>query len=199
MIKYSIFQLLIASILLLSCNGSKNRNRQLTNTPDSNNSNLSFKKKNTSHFEDSIHFFTNCSELLSNSSIGAFQEPTLNTDSANFICFADCYSCKKQYEVIFLLKGDINNRKQIGYDSLSAEFMKGCDNNFAKFDCFAFVNPSRDPDTQKDPHAINLDFPLITIIYHRITDDNWKLIGKVKVASFKEYQLLQFKIIYGLR
>jgi hypothetical protein len=56
----------------------------------------------------------------------------------------------------------------------------------------------RDPDKQKNVHAMNIDFPVTVKAYERTTGDNWKFLKKVRVKTFHELSLLKFKTIYHI-
>ncbi len=187
---------------LLSCESSPRyvKPNQTTST-DSNA--LSVKKLDTNNMvvnsTDTTHFLNNCSELMTNTEVGALMGINRNNDSTGYLCFAECYDCKEAYQIIFVHKGGVSARKRLGYEEISKEFHNGCKNNFESFDCFAFVNPMRDPDKQKDEHAMNIDFPVIVKIYKRTIGDNWKFIERSKAKTFEEYQMVLFKTIYGIK
>lgn len=186
---------------LLSCESSpRNVKPYQTTLTDSNT--LSVKKLDTNNKIDStdtMHFLNNCSELMANTEVGALMGINRDNDSTGYLCFAECYDCKEAYQIIFVHKGVVSARKRLGYKEISRVFHNGCNNNFESFDCFAFVNPMRDPDKQKDEHAMNIDFPVIVKIYKRFTGDNWKFIECSKAKTFEEYQMVLFKTIYGIK
>lgn len=185
---------------LLSCQSHSNKKLdKFTSVDTSVNQNRTLSRINTdTSIINSVHFLGNCLELMSNSSVGSLAEIDKDKDSTGYLCFADCYDCKESYEIIFVYKGGVSVRKRLGFEGVSKEFDNGCNNNFKNFDCFAFVNPMRDPDKQKDEHAMNIDFPVTVKIYKRITGDTWEFVKKIKVKSFEEYQLVRFKTIYDI-
>ena len=194
---------IVLFVLYLLCFAASCTNNvpDISSTVSNNKIDSSFtSKKELKRNIDTFHFINNCSELIANKSIGAIQGTNHGKDSVGYFCIADCYVSKDKgsYEIIFSYKGGIVKRKTLGYDGLSKNYDEGCANNFINFDCFAFVIPMRDPDKQKDEHAMNIDFPNIVKIYRRIENDNWVFLKRVKVNSFEEYSEQQFKIIYGL-
>jgi hypothetical protein len=56
----------------------------------------------------------------------------------------------------------------------------------------------RDPDKQKDVHAMNVDFPVTVRSYERTKGDNWKLLKKARAKTFNELSQLQYRTIYHL-
>ncbi len=189
-------------LCLLSCESSP-RNVRLHQTISTDSNTLSVTKLDTNNkvinSTDTIHFLNNCSELMTNTEVGALMGINKDNDSTGYLCFAECYDCKEVYQIIFVHKGGVSVRKKLGYEEISKEFHNGCNNNFESFDCFAFVNPMRDPDKQKDEHAMNIDFPVIVKIYKRTTGDNWKFIERSKTKTFEEYQMVLFKTIYEIK
>jgi hypothetical protein len=154
-------------------------------------------KKTDAEGVDTVGFFHNCSDLISHSSLGSLQGVKANSDSIKNLYFADCFDCKETFQIIFVHK-DSEKRQDKEYDSLSSEFHGGCSVNFKNFNCFAFIYPMRDPDKQKNVHAMNMSFPLIVKVYERISDDNWKFVKRSIVKTFEEFSELRFKTIYHL-
>jgi hypothetical protein len=148
---------------------------------------------------DTTNFFNDCLKLMNNSYIGSLTGIVRGKDSINFLCFADCYDCKRSYEIVFVRKGGVLKRKSLGIDKISDDFYKGCNNDFVNFDCVAFVNPMRNPDMQKDPHAMNIDFPVTMNIYVRLENNTWQFIKSITVRTFEEYQTERFKAIYNIK
>jgi hypothetical protein len=188
------FGLFLFFLLYISCHRLKNEASAIT-TVDSVkeidtgiNLNLYFNR-------DTSGFFSNCQELIQHSSLGNLQGVDASKDSIKNFYFAECFDCKETYQVIFVHK-DIYRRNDEAYELLSKEFNTGCSDYFKNFYCFAFVCPMRDPDKQKDPHALNVDFPTIVRVYKRMNNDNWKFIKESNVMNYKQYALLKFKSIY---
>ncbi len=179
-------------VLIASCNSESSSNK--ITVSDSLIKRIAVKLQIT----DSVHFFNNCSELMNGSSSGGIQGVNTSKDSTGYFCFVECFDCKESYEVVLSYKGGIEKRKFIGYQKIEASFNSGCQNLFNDFDCFAFVLKMRDPEKQKDMHAMNIDFPVNVKIYKRISGDTWQFIKKIKAKSFEEYSRAELNTIYGL-
>jgi hypothetical protein len=119
-------------------------------------------------------------------------------DSLGHLCFSACYSCQNTFDIIFVLKGGLSRRIKLGDESISKIFTSGCANTFQDFDCYAFVLKMKNPDKMADMHATRYSFPTAVTVYKRIQADNWSLVKKYLVKSYKEYRTLQFNTIYGL-
>jgi hypothetical protein len=119
-------------------------------------------------------------------------------DSASNLCFASYYKVTVPYEIIFVYKGSVKKRNEIGYPLIPKEFDQGCANMYANFNCFAFVLKMKDPSLQDDPNFTGYSFPTVVKAYRRISEDRWSLLKQVTVKSYSEYRRLQFKTIYGL-
>ena len=119
-------------------------------------------------------------------------------DSASNLCFAAYYKPTVPYEIIFVYKASVEERKTHGYPLIPKAFDKGCSNLYADFNCFAFVLKMKDPSLQDDPNFNAYSFPSLVKIYKRITGDEWSFLQQVTVKSYSEYRKLQFSTIYGL-
>lgn len=186
-------------IFFTSCHDattSENKPNSNIGNSDSTNYTDSYEKIQTSP-KDTTGFFSNCQELMYHSSLGSLQSVEADKDSLKNLYFAACYDCKTTFEIVFSHKVP-EKRKDQNYKSLSNEFTNGCAEYFKNFNCFAFVCPMRDPDKQKDVHAMNIDFPVEVRVYERTADDIWEFVKRAKVKNFKDYALLQFKSIYHL-
>lgn len=142
---------------------------------------------------DTSGFFKNCEELNSSAQWGILQGVDIPRDSLEHLCFAQCFSCSKTFEIVAR-----HPEKAIREsDTLFNYFNRSC-SEFAKpFECFAFVCPMRNPDLQDDPHASNIDFPVDVTVYERIVDDEWRFVKIQRVKSLSEYTNLQYRIIYN--
>ena len=188
---------ILSLLILISCNNLTSENKASSNKDSNNLGNLAVSEENGMNSKDTAGFFSNC-QKWTGSSMGFLQEVEASKDSLGPFCFYECYDCKETFEIIFVYK-DVKKRGQANHDFIWNEYEKGCVNIFSNFECFAFVYPMRDPDKQKDVHAMNIDFPITVRVYERNTGDNWKFLKKIKVKTFKELSLLQFKTIYRLK
>ncbi|SEN39219.1 hypothetical protein SAMN04488505_11041 [Chitinophaga rupis] len=145
---------------------------------------------------DTTGFLSNCSPFMKSAYVGVLQGTNASRDSIFNLCFAPCYDCPETYEIIFVYKGGVRERKLMDYKIMEDIFRKGCGNHFSEFDCFAFVVPIRDPEKQDDMHALNMDFPLEVKVYSRIEGDKWRKVIARRVNSFEEYGDLQLNVIY---
>jgi len=185
---------LLGLIWITSCgtstneNGSKSENKKKDSVTFEENSKITF---------DTTGFLKNCDELISHSSLGNLQGVEAGKDSIMNFYFGECFTCNETYQIIFVHK-EFNKRLDEAYNVLSSEFKNGCTNDFKNFNCFAFVYPMRDPDKQKDPHAINFDFPMFIRAYERIDNDNWRFIKSRQVKNYQEYALFKFNSIYHI-
>ncbi|MEI9942922.1 MAG: hypothetical protein WDN26_01755 [Chitinophagaceae bacterium] len=167
-------------LLIIGCNSSIDRHKEATS-------------EYLSNSLDTSGFFSNCQELTGHLSSGYIQGINRSKDSLGSFYFSACYDCAQSFEVIFFHnKGE--NGTEIGWK----EAKNGCSDYFKNFDCFAFIYTMRDPDKQKDIHAMNIDFPIKVRTYKRVINDNWKFIREIKAKTFEEFSLLQFKTIYNL-
>jgi hypothetical protein len=187
--------IIIIAILILSCNQTINKKKD--SHPDSTTSthtpNIGEAKS------DTTGLLKNCNLLMDHSIIGSLQVKNASKDSTGFFGFFDNYKEPNTYEIIFVYKGGVQKRKGLaGFDTIRPRFLEGCNNNFMDFDCYAFVLPMRDPEKQDDVDAMNIDFPVMVKAYKRIGNDNWRFVKVLKVKSYDEYTMLQFKTIYGL-
>jgi len=144
---------------------------------------------------DTAGFFSNCQHWTYGLFMGNLQGVNASKDSLGAFCFYECYDCKETFRIIFIHKSKSANNTN---KAVWSEFENGCNEKYPNFNCFAFVYPMRDPDKQKDVHAMNIDFPVIVKTYERMADDNWRFIKQVKAETFKELALLQFRTIYHL-
>ncbi|HVV53985.1 MAG TPA: hypothetical protein VHC47_01600 [Mucilaginibacter sp.] len=146
---------------------------------------------------DTVRFFQDCKMMRKKHYIGGIQGTNAGRDSTGFIAFFPCYACHDTYEILFVHKGGLKQRKTLGYDGIEKDFLSGCNDSFSKFDCFAFVVPMRDPEKQSDMHALNMDFPTTVKVYERINGNKWEFIKEQHVKTFQEYGRLQLNVIYG--
>jgi hypothetical protein len=152
-------------------------------------------KANEPNSSDTTGFLSNCQNWTHGVFQGYLQGLDVEKDSLGTFCFYDCYDCKESFEIIFIHK----TKKGPDTDnSIWKEFENSCKNSYANFNCFVFVYPMRDPDKQKDVHAMNIDFPVGVKVYERIAGDNWNFVRAVETKSFKELSLLKFRTIYHL-
>ena len=150
-------------------------------------------------FRDTIYksFLVDC-EKWNEQSIGALQGLDKPKDSTGYLCFSAYYDCPNPYEIIFVYKGGVSKRKELGYDGLEKLFPSGCQNYYRDFDCFCFEINMRDPQKQEDIHATKYTFPAAVKIYKRVMNDKWTLTQKLNIQSYTEYRYIQFKTIYGI-
>jgi len=145
---------------------------------------------------DTSHFLKDCNTMKRQYYVGAIQDTLADRDSAGYIVFFPCYTCKETYEVIFAYKGGKNARKVLGYDGVEKEYLEGCKDGFKKFESFAFVLPMRNPEKQKDLHAMNIDFPVKVKVYGQIERDNWRYIVQREFKTFNDYAAFQLAVVY---
>ena len=119
-------------------------------------------------------------------------------DSAGNLCFSEYYGSAMPYEIVFVYKASVEQRRQMPNDSINNNFLHGCDSLFADFDCFAFVHPMINPDSLSDIHKDNDIYPGQVKVYKRIKDDQWSFVRETKVNSLRELSDLKFRTIYGL-
>jgi hypothetical protein len=184
---------ILLSITLLNC---KPGGRASANTAKNEISSSDKVKISTINL-DTLDFLKNCDTLISHSYIGALQGIKHPKDSTGLFCFIPNYAAPKTYEVVLAYKG-IENRNLDKYEEMSKAFNQGCGNNFAKFDCFAFVAPMLDPEKQPDLDSPTMEFPLNVQIYKRESNGRWKPVAGRLVNSFGEYSELRFNTIYGI-
>lgn len=193
MLKINIYCIVI--IVIVSCNNSGSVKKTSLDSKDD--TAITY-VKGIKELIDTTDFFSNCDELIHHSTLGSLQGVEASKDFLQRLYFGDCFDyCKETFQIIFAHK-DINKRTDGGYNSITKEFENGCSNYFKNFECFAFVCPMRDPDKQKDIHALNIDFPVVMRIYERVSGDNWSFIKKVVAKTFEEYALIRFKTIHHL-
>ncbi|WP_439694705.1 hypothetical protein ACFGVS_16035 [Mucilaginibacter sp. AW1-7] len=141
-------------------------------------------------------FLNDCSYLLHNGSyIGSLQGVNSSRDSLANLCFAYNFKAKETYEVMFVFKGGLAKRSEVGTDSIKKVFYNGCENNFQDFDCFTFIHPINDPD-KIDPNDVDNGFPAMVKIFKRISPYKWKFLDSQRLKSFSEYSNLRFRLIY---
>ena len=145
-----LYLTILACILLFGCESkqAKKDNADTSKTPK--------KEAGMNRSKDTIAFLDDCKRLAERGYIGGLQGTTHSRDSTGLFGFIPCYDCAVTYEVVLVLKGNFHARKTFEYETLTREFDKGCENNFNKFNCFAFVVPLKDPEKQKDGHGIGL-------------------------------------------
>ena len=187
----------LISCLFISCKSQNfdKRSPGLENVRDSNKRTKIINK--TVSTVDTTGFFKNCEQLMNGSSIGALQGTNHSDDSTSNLCFLDNYE-NKSFEIILLLKGGIGKRKTVDPSKIVKLFNGGCRNMFTNFDCYAFVLPMRDPQTQIDLNEMNIDFPVTVKSYRRITSDNWQFLREFKAKTFRDLSDFQFATIYDL-
>lgn len=115
----------------------------------------------------------------------------------SYLCSADVF-CAKPFELFFLFR-DTNLKLPSGSDSIYHLFVNkelGKD-EYHEFDCYAFVYPHRDPETQPDIHADNTDYPVVITTYKRVHDDTWRFIEKKKLSNLDEYLNFQYMILHN--
>ena len=178
-------------IFLTSCQGSPS-----VKTINSKSNDNAVAKNSNENLQDTTGFLFNCQKWSTGISEGYLQGIEASKDSLGNFCFYQCYDCKETFEIIFVHK---TKRGADTDDSMWNEFKDGCGNQYPDFNCFAFVYPMRDPDKQKDVHAMNVDFPVTVRVYERTIGDNWNFLKKVRAKNFHELSLLQFKTIYHLQ
>jgi hypothetical protein len=145
---------------------------------------------------DTFHFLKDCNIMKHQYYVGAIQDTLADRDSAGYIVFFPCYTCKETYEVVFAYKGGKNARKVLGYNGVEKEYLEGCKDGFKKFENFAFVLPMRNPEKQKDLHAMNIDFPVKVKVYGQIERDNWRYIVQREFKTFNDYAAFQLAVVY---
>ena len=127
---------------------------------------------------------------------GALQGTEHAHDSTGYLDFAHVY-CQKTYKIIFLYK-DLVTRKKLGYNSPDIFWNKHLgQDDYVGFECYTFVYPQRDPETQPDIHEMPIDFPVFVSAYKRIEKTTWKFVSKIKAKNFEEFSEFQFKVIYN--
>ena len=194
MSKNKVYSILL--FICLSCqNSTLTKKKNVSNSFSSDTLSQKVTDFDEMYVKDTTGFLSNCQNRISGSSMGYLQEVPSRKDSLGAFCFYECYDCKETFEIVFIHK---NKQGPDTDNSVWDEFEKSCHNNFSNFNCFAFVYPMRDPDKQKDIHAMNIDFPVMIKAYERITNDNWKFVKEIKAKKFKEFSLFQFKTIYHL-
>lgn len=190
-------KIIFMSILFVGCQDlpsqkkieRNNVNKSLTNFNTTS-------KKNEFGLKDTTGFLLNCQSWNSGTSMGYLQGVEANKDSLGPFCFYECYDCDKTFEIIFIHKG----KKGPDFGNLVwNEFENSCNNNYINFNCFAFVYSMRNPDKQRNVHAMNIDFPVNVVAYQRVTGDNWRFVKKGIFKSFKEFSSFQFKTIYQFK
>jgi hypothetical protein len=187
--KFNCFLLLF----FLSCKSSNSTDHADTNKEHENNTaSNSAVSKNVS-LKDTTGFLKDCDKLLNGVSIGGLQGVNVSKDSLGFFCFYECYDCKKTFRIVLAYK-EFSKRRDFNF--IKKELDEDCMEHFKNFEGFAFVYPLRNPDKQKNTHEINFDLPATVRVYERIEKDRWKFLKTVKVNSFEEYALLEFKTIY---
>ena len=152
--------------------------------------------KNNATIADTAHFLKDCKTMKHGYRIGAIQDTLADRDSAGYIVFFPCYTCKQSYEVVFAYRGGKNARKVLGYDGVEKEYLEGCKDGFKKFESFVFVLPMRDPEKQEDIHAMNIDFPVKVKVYGQIEGDKWRYVVQREFKTFNDYAAFQLAVVY---
>jgi hypothetical protein len=193
--KYLII-LLYVSIILGSCNlRSKDGKAQRDDTLIKENNDVNKENKN---IVNTFNFLNDCNKLKKRSWEGSLQGTNKSKDSISYLCFSACYDCQETYELIFVLRGGVERRKHLGYDSIWSTFKNVCNNKFKDFECFVFVIPMKDPEKQDNIHETIYTFPSKIKVYKQVDSDNWRLLCDTLVGDFNAYANLRFKTIYGL-
>jgi hypothetical protein len=153
---------------------------------------------------DTLDFLSNCVHLTRFSSYQGLQGTNASVDSTEYLCIANCYTCKETYELIFKYKGTLYETKKLGKDFIFDEFHSGCSNNFDKFSCFAFVYPMKEPEPGECEDAkgnpipcdLGIKFPVNVKIYTRDRTNRWIFQENVEKKNFEELSMLFFKTVY---
>jgi hypothetical protein len=188
---------LLIFIFLLSCQNLAPQNREGFNKRSDSSKFVDDSEKANEGLKDTNGFFLDC-QKWSGSSMGYLQEVESSKDSLGPFCFYESYDGKETFEAIFAYK-DFVQRKNVDQDSVWNSFKNGCSGDFKDFQCFVFAYPMRDPDKQKDIHALNVDFPVTVRVYKRLNMDHWQHLETVKVKAFKELATIQFNALYGIK
>jgi hypothetical protein len=152
-------------------------------------------KMPTESLQDTARFFNNCENIITFSYTGYLQGVKASKDSLGKFHFFECYDCKETFKMIFISK----KFNAANSESIEKDYQNSCKNKFSDFNCFVFVYPMRDPDSQKDVHALNMNFPLTVKVFEHIKNDHWEFKKKVIVNNFAEFAHLEFNSIYHLQ
>jgi len=182
-------------LCLVSCQSSTSSQKGADKNHDSVTS-VTTPKSLNENLKDTTGFLSDCQKWSSGAYEGYLQGVEASKDSLGDFCFYECYDCKETFQIILVHKTQRGNDTD---NSVWNEFENSCGNQYANFNCFAFVYPMRDPDKQKDVHAMNVDFPVTVRAYERTNGDSWRFLKKVRAKNFHALSLLQFKTIYHLQ
>lgn len=127
-------------ILLISCQSSTSSQRDADKNHDSVTSVTTSASLNK-NLKGTAGFLSNCQKWSNGISEGYLQGVEASKDSLGDFCFYECYDCKETFEIIFIHK---TKRGSDTDNSMWNEFENSCSNQYANFNCFAFVYPMRD-------------------------------------------------------
>lgn len=121
----------------------------------------------------------------------------ISADSSEIYPMGECYDSGSSYQLLWVLKESLAERKGLDPDSLTKIHQEDKRNDYQRFNCFAFVIPVIDPDSLSDYHDMNIKFPNRVFIYKR-ADNSWQFIRDQNVKDFEEYTRMMFDLVFSL-